>query len=53
LRQIELGPGGSLALGKTVSVAVQTTRKPYPGIHRVEVLLNGRAQPLGEFRLRK
>lgn len=53
LKQIELEPDGRVDLGKTVSVAVQTTRKPYPGIHRVEVLLNGRARPLGEFRLRK
>lgn len=53
LKQINLEPGESLAFGKTVSVAVQTTRKPYPGIHRVEVLLNGRPHLLGEFRLRK
>lgn len=52
LKQLELGPGESADLGKTVSVAVQTTRKPYPGLHRVELVLNGRAQPLGEFHLR-
>ncbi|MDX6767424.1 MAG: hypothetical protein SFU85_11610 [Candidatus Methylacidiphilales bacterium] len=53
LKQLELGPGDSVELGKKISVAVQTTRRPYPGIHRVEVLLNGRPQSLGKFWLRE
>ncbi len=28
-----------------------TTRKHYPGRHRVDILLNGRAKPLGTFEL--
>lgn len=52
LKTLELGPGETVLLGKTVSLAEQTTRKPHPGLHRVEALLNGRAQALGSFVLR-
>jgi hypothetical protein len=26
-----------------------TTRKPRPGLHRIDAIVNGRAFPLGEF----
>jgi hypothetical protein len=35
-----------------ISLAVRTTRKPRPGTHLVELLLNGQAQPLGSFDVR-
>jgi hypothetical protein len=28
-----------------------STRKHYPGVHRVDVMINGRAQVLGAFEL--
>lgn len=45
----EIGPGESVMLTKTVSLAQQTTRTHYPGEHRVEVVVNGEARPLGAF----
>lgn len=51
LKRIELVPGARVALRKTVSLAPMTTRKHYPGRHAVELLLNGKPQPLGEFEL--
>jgi 3-methyladenine DNA glycosylase AlkC len=49
LKTLTLAPGETAALRKTVSLAEQTTRKPYPGEHAVEVLLNGEPAPLGSF----
>lgn len=46
---IELEPHAAVALSKTISLATMTTRKHYPGTHRVELLLNGRPSALGEF----
>jgi 3-methyladenine DNA glycosylase AlkC len=53
LKTIELAPREILSLGKTISLAEMTTRKHYPGTHRVEVLLNGAAKLLGSFELAK
>jgi hypothetical protein len=36
-------------LATTISLAVHTTRTPYPGRHAVDVLVNGRATGLGAF----
>jgi hypothetical protein len=52
LRALRLEPGGKVALGKKIGLRQLTTRKHYPGRHRVEALINGRRMPLGEFRLR-
>lgn len=49
LTTLELAPGGRATLSKTISLAEHTTRKPYPGEHTVDVLLNGQAVPLGSF----
>jgi hypothetical protein len=38
-------------LGKTISLSEMTTRKHYAGTHRVDVVLNGCAEPLGVFEL--
>lgn len=51
LKALELGPGASVILSKVISMARMTTRRHYPGLHRVEVLLNGQPRPLGDFEL--
>ena len=51
LKTVDLGSGESVRLEKRISLADMTTRKHYPGTHRVEVVINGRAEALGEFRL--
>ncbi len=53
LKAIELAPKETVPLGKTISLTEMTTRKHYPGIHRVEVVLNGTADPLSAFELVK
>ena len=49
LKALTLGPGARAVLGKTISLAVHTTRKPYPGKHAVDLMLNGEPRPLGAF----
>lgn len=44
-----LAPGESAEIRKTISVAQHTTRRHYPGVHAVAVLLNGTVMPAGEF----
>lgn len=51
LANVALAVGESVELQKTVSLADLTTRKHYPGRHRVALQLNGAARPLGEFTL--
>ncbi|MBX3650293.1 MAG: DNA alkylation repair protein [Burkholderiales bacterium] len=51
LKTVELRPKETLAFTKKLSLADLTTRKHHPGLHRLEVLLNGRAVALGEFLL--
>jgi 3-methyladenine DNA glycosylase AlkC len=52
LRRIELPPAAELPLASTVSFADMTTRKHYPGRHRIDLLVNGVAHPLTEFDVR-
>jgi len=47
--ELALQPGQAAAVRKTISVAQHSTRKHYPGRHRVEVLLNGVAHPGAAF----
>lgn len=42
-------PRESATVAKTVSLAVHTTRKPYPGRHAVFALINGQRFDLGAF----
>ena len=49
LKELDLQPHGSVRLAKTISIAQHTTRTHYPGQHRVEVLVNGRASGAGVF----
>ncbi|QRO00604.1 DNA alkylation repair protein [Archangium violaceum] len=47
--KVDLLPGASCTLEKTISFAAKTTRKHYTGTHRVEALVNGRTTDLGSF----
>jgi 3-methyladenine DNA glycosylase AlkC len=49
LRFVTLPPAGRLELGARVSFENMTTRRHYPGRHRIDVVVNGVAQTLGEF----
>jgi len=49
VRKVDLAPGDSTVLEKTVSLEMLTTRRHYPGKHSVEVLINGQATPVGAF----
>ena len=51
LKAVDLPPRGSVTLGKKIALKQLTTRKHYPGAHRVELLLNGRRVKLGQFAL--
>ena len=51
LKELELEPQTPTRVTKTISLAQHTTRTHYPGHHRVEVLVNGRASGFGEFDL--
>ena len=51
LRTVALGPNQRVRLQKTLSLAEMTTRRHQPGEHRVAVLVNGQALPLGSFEL--
>jgi 3-methyladenine DNA glycosylase AlkC len=52
LRKIVLPSRARLALAGTISFADMTTRRHYPGAHRIDVLANGVAYPLARFDLR-
>jgi 3-methyladenine DNA glycosylase AlkC len=49
--RVALSPGERVGLSKSISLAVHTTRKPRPGRHDVEVLVNGAAIPAGSFQV--
>lgn len=49
LKRIVLPARGTAELGSRISLAVHTTRKPYPGTHAVDVLVNGVTFPAGSF----
>jgi 3-methyladenine DNA glycosylase AlkC len=49
LRKLRLSPGDRVELGDTLSFKDLTTRRHYPGRHRVDLLINGVAHPLAEF----
>lgn len=51
LTKVTLEPSQKLALTKSLSTRPMTTRKHYPGIHRVDILVNGHVFKAGEFRL--
>lgn len=49
--RVELPPRGRVELSKSISLAVHTTRTPFPGVHALEAILNGVPYPLGSFEL--
>lgn len=49
LRKVVLAAGQRLRLDGRVSFASLTTRRPRPGTHAIDVLVNGATFPLGEF----
>ena len=51
LSTLDIAPGATVVLGKTLSLAQMTTRTHYPGRHAVALLLNGRTHALGHFDL--
>lgn len=51
LSMLDIAPGATVSVGKTLSLAQMTTRTHHPGRHGVALLLNGRAYPLGHFDL--
>ena len=51
LKTLDLQPHETQRVGKRISLAEMTTRKHYAGVHRVDAVLNGRAEPLGSFTL--
>lgn len=51
LSTLDIAPGETVTVRKTLSLAQMTTRKHHPGRHAVALLLNGRPHPLGYFDL--
>ena len=49
LARVALPPRGRLELRTRFSLAVHTTRKPRPGTHVVDVIVNGAARRAGSF----
>jgi hypothetical protein len=49
LDRVVLPPRGRAELATRISLAVHTTRKPRPGRHAVDVMVNGVALPAGSF----
>lgn len=49
LKTVELAPREKVPLSKTLSLMQLTTRKHYPGAHHMDLMVNGRAYPLGTF----
>jgi hypothetical protein len=49
LKTLDLPPGGTATFKKRLSLADLTTRRHYAGKHRVEALINGAIEPLGQF----
>jgi hypothetical protein len=48
---LTLAAGSEARVTKRVTLAQLTTRTHYPGRHRVEVVVNGVATPVGTFEL--
>ncbi len=49
---VDLAPGATTTLRRTISLRVHTTRTPYPGRHAVGLLANGARTELGGFDVR-
>ena len=51
LKQLQLAARASAAIRKTLSLAQLTTRTHYPGIHAIEVVLNGQVRGRARFQM--
>lgn len=51
LQRVAVAPGAQVVLAKKLSLAPMTTRLHHPGVHRVDVRINGEVLPLGSFDL--
>lgn len=51
LKTINLAAKETIRVSKSISLAKMTTRKHYPGRHKIDVILNGNASELGYFEL--
>lgn len=51
LRELEMEAKAVASFSKRLSLKDLTTRKHYPGVHRVEVVVNGRGKSVGKFAL--
>jgi len=49
--ELVLAPGEERSFRRSISVAQHTTRTHHPGVHRVELLVNGETRRAGEFQL--
>lgn len=49
LRAITMQPGEKAAFSATVSLATMTTRRHFPGYHRLDAIINGKSHSLGGF----
>lgn len=49
LKRVALPPRGVVELQSRISLAIHTTRKPRPGVHAVDVVVNGHNLPAGSF----
>jgi 3-methyladenine DNA glycosylase AlkC len=49
LRPVALPPGGEVRVARAISLAQLSTRRHHPGVHRVELVLNGVAHDAGAF----
>lgn len=52
LRRLVLAPASRVTLGSSISLERMTTRRHYPGRHRVDVLINGVVHRLAELHVR-
>lgn len=53
MKALTMAPRGRAEVSKKIGLRQLTTRKHYPGVHRVEALLNGRRAALGSFSLQR
>jgi hypothetical protein len=51
LKRVTLAPSGRADFHTTISLEVHTTRKPNPGKHAVDVIVNGAVIPAGSFQV--
>ena len=51
LKRVALPARGDIECSTSISLAVHTTRKPQPGRHAIDVIVNGRVTPIGVFQV--